>query len=261
MAVKQPKAEVMEKGIMEVSLHLTCCCRGPGAHVYMPAVYSIRLTLHVVTDSAPCCLQAIHEKCGQEGILMSAIRISTADLGSSEQCRLLLSIRDDGKPSFQNGNMSGSTHKRNTWSTSQHWTTEEMTEAFRSEDRTSILRKDPDDSIVYYIVLTKEGRQVRDGWINDEVKQLVEQITTDSPVANGEKHMLHASPKTKIEKDFKDQMFDKLLPYFVRGCEFHDGSVSVPVEINPGNVGKDKLKNSAMVFVAYGSGCADYLSP
>lgn len=208
------------------------------------------------------------DRCGEDYRLIPAIRIQTyfdknedccpEDVVECNTVRILMCAGPGGSDcSLETDNLANSTRPHNTWWTSVQWSEDEIRRAyFNEEGMTTIMNKDPDDSDVYYIILTRNERTVQDFLIDKEVKQLAAQIQSGEygmgDNASG-KFKAGGVRATNMALAFKEQMIHKLLPYFGLLCKDQDYN-GLRDELDPMEVADGFVEESAISFIAYGSG-------
>lgn len=209
------------------------------------------------------------ELTGKGSILVSAIRIepffekeSPEDMVESNLMRLLVCADGFGNNTslFTSAiPVPEGEKKHRTFHCQYSFTLEELEEAYLDLGVISLLKADPEDKDVFYIIFHDADMQHQLNVIDETTKRLVRSITADdyslagacTTACNDKSFVLKHTRKEQLETVFRKYMHDELLPHFRRVLSVDTGAATHCDNLDPMAKDSTIVKDSASTFIAY----------
>lgn len=215
-------------------------------------------------------MSKMKEVCGKGSILVPVIRIESHfekdRRDDMVECNLMkLVVSSDGYGCGTSAFTSAiavpaGEKKHRTWYCQYSWTQKELEEAYLGNGTMSLLKADPEDKDVFYVIFFDPEMKHQLNAVEETTKRLVRSITADeynlagacTTACNDKAFAVGHTRKEQLERVFGKHMYDELLPNFRRLLSVDMGGETTHCD-NLDPMAKDAriVKDSADSFIAY----------
>ena len=208
------------------------------------------------------------ELCGKGSLLVPVVRIEThfekdktEDMVESNLMRLLVCSDGFGCGTsvFTSAiSVPEGEKKHRTWHCQYCFTLEELEKAYLVDGIVSLLKADPEDRDIFYVIFYDPDMMHQVNVIDETTKRLVKSITADdynlagacTTACNDKSFVVEHTRKQQLERVFRKHMHDELLPYFRRLLSVDTGGTHCDT-LDPMAKDANIVKDSASTFIAY----------